>query len=205
MDRPVPEASRAAPGRRRAVAPLALAAVVLGLAAVGVAAGRDRLVPHAGARYVNSALGFMLDLPRDMVACQRPRERWREGLVLIVGRGGGCDAIDRAAAFITVTGEPNTEALGDVESLAASICAHPSWGEARVGRARRDIDTLTTLSCMLQEESGSVVIEAMAQNIRRGPPATWTNLRVTLVAPGDRWPEFTRAFEEVVGRVRRLP
>jgi hypothetical protein len=204
MDRPVPEAPRAATGRRRGIARGALVGALLGVATASVAAG-DRLVPHAGARYVNSALGFMLDLPGSMVACQMPRERWREGVVLIVGRGGGCDAIDRAAAFITVSGEPNTEALGDVESLAASICTHPGWGEAKVGPARRNIDTLPTLSCMIQEESGSVVLEAMAQNMRRGPPATWTNLRVTLVAPGDRWPEFTRAFEDVVGRVRRLP
>ena len=204
MDRPVPETPRAATGRRRSVALLALAAALPVLATPGAAA-RDRLVPFVGSRYVNPALGFFFEVPRNMVACQLPRDRWREGIVLVVGRGGGCDAIDRVAAFITVTGEPNTEALGDVESLAASICAHPSWGEAKVGRARREIDTLPTLSCMIQEESGGVVIEAMAQNVRGGPPATWTNLRVTLVAPGDRWPEFTRAFEDVVGRVRRLP
>lgn len=206
MDRPVPEAPRAATGRRRGVAPLALAAALLVIVAVGEAAARDRLAPYVGRRYVNAPLGFMLELPRNMIACQRPRERGREGIVFVVGRGGGCDAVDQAAAFITVTGEPNTESLGDVDSLAASLCAHPRWGEARVGPARRTIAGLSTLSCMMQDESGNVIIEAMAQRPRaNAPPATWTNLRVSLVAPGDRWPEFTRLFEDIIERVGLLP
>lgn len=186
----------------RRLAMLALAAVA---AAPGCAIAAERLVPHAGARYVNRELGFLLEIPPGMAACERPREGWREGIVLVLGRGASCDAVDRGAAFINVTGEPNTEALGDVESVAASVCAHPSWGETRVGPSPRAIDTLPTLACMVQAENGSVTIEAIAQNVRHGPPATWTNLRVSLVAPGDRWPEFTRVFEEVVARVRRLP
>lgn len=206
MDRPVPEASRAATGRRRGVAPRRLVAALLALVVAGEAAAADRLAPYVGRRYVNSPLGFMLELPRNMTACRLPRERAREGIVFVVARGASCDAIGQASAFITVTGEPNAEALGDVESLAASICAHPRWGEARVGPARRTVAGLTTLSCMMQEENGNVVIEAMAQRPRAGrPPGTWTNLRISLVAPGDRWPEFTRLFEDIIERVSLLP
>ena len=183
-----------------------LAAALLALVLAGEAIAADRLAPYVGRRYIHSALGFMLELPRNMTACRLPPERAREGIVFVVGRGGSCDAVDRASAFITVTGEPNVDALGDVESLAASICAHPSWGEARVGPARRTIAGLSTLTCMMQDESGNVVIEAMAQRPRpSGPPGSWTNLRVTLVAPGDRWPEFTRLFEDVIERVGLLP
>lgn len=206
MDRPVPEAPRVATGVGRAVGPRlrALALVLLASAPGGASAG-ERLVPHAGARYVNHELGFLLEVPKGMAACLWSGDAWRDGIVLPLGRGARCDDLDRAAAFVIVTGEPNTEALGDVESLAASICAHPTWGEARVGPASRAIDTLPTLACMIQAENGSIVIEVMAQNMRNGPTATWTNLRVSLVAPGDRWAEFTRVLEEVIGRVRRLP
>jgi hypothetical protein len=202
----VSEAPRVAAGAGRALAPrvagLALALVAAG---PGVAWAGEPLAPLAGTRYVNRDLGFMVDVPPGVVACQRPREGWREGIVVVLGRGAGCATLARAAAFVLVTGEPNTEALGDVDSLAAGVCAHPHWGEARVGPAPRAIDTLPTLACMIQAENGSVAIEVMAQNVRNGPPATWTNLRVSLVAPGDRWPEFTRVFEELIGRVRRLP
>jgi hypothetical protein len=203
MDRSVPEAPRVAAngGGPVVLRALALAAVLLALEAH---AG-EPLVPLAGARYVNRELGFMVDVPAGMTACQRPREGWREGIVLVLGRGAGCARAERAAAFVVVTGEPNTEALGDVESLAAGLCTHASWGEVRVGPAPRAIDTLPTLVCMIQAENGSVAIEVMAQNVRNGPPATWTNLRVSLIAPGDRWPEFARSFEDVIGRVRRLP
>lgn len=202
----MPEAPRAATGRRGGVVKRALAAALLALVLVGEAAARDALAPYVGRRYVNSALGFMFEVPRNVIACQLPRERGRQGIVLVVGLGGRCDAVERASAFITVTGEPNTDSLGDVESLAASICNHPSLGEAPVGPARRTIAGLSTLSCMMQEESGNVVIEAMAQRPRRSrPPATWTNLRVSLVAPGDRWPEFTRLFEDIIERVGVLP
>ena len=63
----------------------------------------------------------------------------------------------------------------------------------------------TTSARVTYNFGGAVVIEAMAQRMRRGPPATWTNLRVSLVAPGDRWPEFTRLFEDVIARVGVLP
>jgi hypothetical protein len=100
---------------------------------------------------------------------------------------------------------PNTEALGDVASLGASLCAHPSSGVTPVAPARRRIAGLETLSCLLQEETGSVMLEAFAQRTGSGPPATWTNLRVSLIARGDRWLELTRMFEDVITRVGVLP
>jgi hypothetical protein len=45
----------------------------------------------------------------------------------------------------------------------------------------------------------------MVQFETASPPVTWTNLRVALVARGDRWQEFVREFEDALGRVRWLP
>lgn len=188
----------AAPDRRGVAAALGLALV---LTQAAPAAEVERLAPYVGTRYVNPVLGFSLDLPGRLAACQLPVERWREGIVIVLGAGASCDSIRRVVGFITVSGEPNTEALGDVTSLAASLCSHPSSGAARVEPARRRIAGLETLSCLMQEETGSVVLEAFAQRANAGPPATWTNLRVSLIARGDRWLEFTGVFEDLIARV----
>lgn len=182
-------------------------AIIVALAAGFAVAGAgafERLVPYAGTHYVNAELGFAVELPRDMVACQLPVERWREGIVLLPGPGASCAALGRLVALVTVSGEPNTEALGDVESLAASLCAHPTWGAVRVEPARRAIARLPTLSCVIQEESGTVAIEVVAQRRNAGPPATWINLRVTLLVRGDRWLEYTRILDDVAARVALL-
>ncbi|MFM8680775.1 MAG: hypothetical protein ACKOGH_14395 [Alphaproteobacteria bacterium] len=201
MDRPLPQAPRAQARRRGRLSALALA---LALFASGAAAQADRLVPVEGGRYVNGALGFLVDLPPRVAACHRPQEGWREGIVLVLG-GRGCNDHRLAPAFVTVTGEPNSEALGDVHSLAASLCASPGFGEARVEAAPRAIAGRLTLACRLQDVAGNVAIEAMAQFETASPPVTWTNLRVALVARGDRWQEFVREFEDALGRVRWLP
>lgn len=203
----MPDAPGAAPrrsGRLKRAACAAVAALAIGFAAVAAGAF-ERLAPYAGAHYVNAALGFAVELPRGMVACQLPEERWREGVVLLPGAGASCAALGRLVAIVTVSGEPNTEALGDVESLGASLCAHPTWGAVRVEPARRAIAGLPTLSCVIQEESGTVAIEVVAQRRNAGPPATWINLRVTLLARGDRWLEYLRLLDDVVARVALLP
>jgi len=186
MDRSLPQAPRAEARRRArrlsALAASALAAA-LAMAATSAFAQVERLAPVQGGRYVNGSLGFMVELPPRVAACHRPQEGWREGVVLVLG-GRGCGDHRLAPAFVTVTGEPNSEALGDVHSLAAS---------------------LTTLACRLQDEAGNVAIEAMVQFETASPPVTWTNLRVALVARGDRWQEFVREFEDALGRVRWLP
>ncbi|MBL8698747.1 MAG: hypothetical protein JNK67_10265 [Alphaproteobacteria bacterium] len=178
------------------------AAAIVAVAVPGIA--YERLSPYAGGHYVNAALGFAVELPRDMVACQLPADRWREGIVLLPGRGASCAALDRVVAIVTVSGEPNTESLGDVDSLAASVCAHPTWGPVRVQPARRAVAGLATLSCVIQEESGTVAIEVVAQRATAGPAATWTNLRATLLVRGDRWLEFTRLLDDVVARIGLL-
>ncbi len=203
MDRSLPPTLVTAPRNRRRVAAALGAVSLLSLSASG--AEVERLAPYVGTRYVNPVLGFTLDLSGKFAACQLPVERWREGIVLVLGAGASCDAVRRVVGFITVSGEPNTEALGDVASLGASLCSHPSSGAATVEPARRRIAGLETLSCMTQEETGSVVLEAFAQHTGSGPPATWTNLRVSLIARGDRWLEFTRLFEDVISRVGVLP
>jgi hypothetical protein len=207
MDRSLPQAPRAEARRRArrlsALAASALAAA-LAMAATSAFAQVERLAPVQGGRYVNGSLGFMVELPPRVAACHRPQEGWREGVVLVLG-GRGCGDHRLAPAFVTVTGEPNSEALGDVHSLAASLCASPGFGEARVEAAPRAIAGRTTLACRLQDEAGNVAIEAMVQFETASPPVTWTNLRVALVARGDRWQEFVREFEDALGRVRWLP
>lgn len=182
-------------------------ALAVALAATaGVAAhGADRLAPYAGSHYVNPALGFMVALPPGMAACQLPEERWREGVVLLPGVGASCAATGRLVALIAVSGEPNGDAVGDVESLAAGVCADAGGGAAPVLPARRPIAGLPTLMCILQSDSGSMTIEVIAQRASAKPAATWTNLRVTLHVRGDRWLEYTRALDDVVGRVGLLP
>lgn len=189
-----------------AATPAAALALALALAASPTMATAqvERLAPVQGARYVNGAQGFLVELPPRVAACLRPQEGWREGIVLVLG-GRGCDSHRLAPAFVTVTGEPNSEALGDVHSLAASLCASPGFGEARVEAAPRAIAGRLTLACRLQDEGGNVTIEAMAQLETAAPPVAWTNLRVSLVARGDRWQEFVRDFEDAIGRVRWLP
>ena len=208
MDRPLPPAARAASrrGRLSGRAGRVAAGLALGLALASSPAPAqvERLAPVQGSRYASGQLGFLVELPPRVAACHRPQEGWREGIVLVLG-GRGCHDHRLAPAFLTVTGEPNSEALGDVHSLAASLCASPGFGEARVEAAPRAIAGRHTLACRLQDEAGNVTIEAMAQLETSSPAVTWTNLRVGLVARGDRWVEFVRQFEDMLGRVQALP
>jgi len=201
MDRSLPAPSRAAPRIRGGLS--AVTAVVAILAAG--AARADGLEPLAGTHYVNSALAFTVELPRGHAACHLPPERWREGVVLLPGPGASCSALRSLAAMVAVSGEPNTEAFGDVDSVAASVCADSVGAAVPIHAARRSIAGLRTLTCMHQEESGTVAIEVLAQHATDKPPATWTNLRVTLHVRGDRWVEFTRLLDDVVDRIGLLP